>query len=177
MSREHKPCRCRGCRRTVGSSEKSDKCSRHRRLMFKANHAHAYSWGNLKRHAKARGIKFTLTVEDYKELTKSLDLTKLVSHTTVSISVDRTENSLGYHRWNVSLMSLRQNSRKQYVIFFNGGMTPKQTPDEIRQLDRQYRNQCENLADEVAVKFEKGTQNFWLEFRRRKIEMFEFVTA
>jgi len=170
-------CSVRNCRRKVGLSEKSDKCYKHRLRAWKEKHPHAYAWGKLKRRARARGIKFTLTIQDYKDLMAGLDLTKLVSHTSLSISVDRVENSLGYYRWNVQRMTLKENSRKQYVPYWSNGMRHHHTPEEIRHLDVEYRDRCENLADEIGRTYEKGSVKFWEVFRRKKVAMFESLTV
>jgi hypothetical protein len=168
-----KPCRIRNCRRTVGPAEHSDKCHKHRLRAWREKHPIAYAFGNLKRRARGRGVVCTLTLAEYAEFAEKNDLMKLRGKSSMSLSVDRIEASLGYHRWNLQAITLRENSRKSWVPYFNGGLKLKHLPSEIRRMDVEYRTQCEALAERLGKTYQKGTENFWKVFQRLKIELFE----
>lgn len=170
-------CAAKNCRGIVGRDEHSPWCPRCRLKKWRAKHPVAYAWGHLKRRARAKGIRFTLTKEDYAKLSDGIDLTKMLHRTTLSLTVDRTDSSIGYHVWNVKMMSLRSNDRKSWIPFWNGGEMPQRSVAEQRSFDVIYRNDCENLADEVGELHTKGSIEFWVEFHRRKIALFEKVTA
>jgi len=172
-----KPCCIRNCRRTVGPDEHSNKCHKHRLKAWREKHPIAYAWGHLKRRARERGIACTLTLAEYTEFAEKNDLMKLRGRTSLSLTVDRIENSLGYHKWNIAVITLRENTRKTWVPYFNGGHKPKHTPAEIRQLDVEYREKCEAMAETVGEIYTKGSNQFWILFRKMKIQYFEKVAA
>lgn len=170
-------CSARNCRGIVGCDEHSPLCHKHRLKKWKSLHPISYAWGHLKRRARARGIKFTLTKGDYAELSKGIDLTKMEHRTTLSLTIDRTDASLGYHKFNCVRASLSVNDRRQYIPYWSGGVKPEHTPEEIRHLNVAYRADCEKLSDKVGAVHPKGSEAFWQEFHRRKILLFEEATA
>lgn len=172
-----KPCCIRNCRRTVGPDEHSNKCSKHRRDWHRENHPFAYYLGKLKRRASERGIRFEISLAEYTAFAIKTDYASLKGKTSLSLSIDRIENSLWYAIWNIRAISLRDNSRKAYIPFHNGGAMPQNTSDEQRRFDVEYRKQCARIADCVGEIYSKGSSKFWDEFHKRKIALFESVDA
>lgn len=177
MKRKHSkfphPCSVRNCRRKVGRDEHSDKCPRHRLLAWKSKHPAAYAWGHLKRRARARGIAFTLTLAEYTAFAIKTDITKLSGRTSLSLSVDRIEGGCGYHFWNIQALQVRENSRKQFVAYFNGGVLPQKEAHEYRLWERERSDKLELLAEQMGQKHGFGTKLFWSEFNGRKEKLFE----
>lgn len=173
--RKQYPAKCshRGCWRKVRRSEHSDKCYKHRIAAFREKHPLKYSFGNLRKRAKQRGVPFHLTFEQYEAFAVRTDYAKLKGKSSLSLSVDRIENSLGYWPWNLSAISLRENSRKNYIPFFQQQGVTKAEMDAVRHLDVEYRNACESLAAEIAKHHRSGSAIFWELFRRKKRELFE----
>lgn len=134
-------CRSRNCRGLVQKKhEHSPYCSRCRRNRFKAKHPLKYSWGNLKRRAKQREKAFSLTFAQYEEFAIKTDYARLKGKSSLSLSIDRKENHIGYHWWNIQAITLRENSRKQYVPYFakqqeNTNYEP--TAEELANIERQ----------------------------------------
>jgi len=165
------------CRRKVRRSEHSDKCCKHRLAAFREKHPLKYSFGNLRRRAKERCVPFHLTFEQYEAFAIKTDYARLKGKTSLSLSVDRKENSLGYWPWNLQAISLRENSRKEYVPRLQQmGLTSRER-EKLRHFDKAERDLCEQLAAEIAKHHPPGSDIFWKEFNRRKFELFETATA
>lgn len=105
--------RCRG--RVPSRSRHSDKCDKCRREIYKNKHPLKEAFGSLRRHARARGKDFTLTFEQFKAFAEKTDYMKRKGKTSLSLSIDRIDNSKGYAPGNIQAITLRENTRKQYV--------------------------------------------------------------
>jgi|GEM_PF-3185857 hypothetical protein len=121
-----KTSRCRGITTESGHSPYCAKC-RYRRWRDKFP-LHC-SYNNLKKRAKERGKDFTLTREQYVEFATKTDYAKMKGKTSLSLSINRKDNSQGYHYWNIEAITLSENSRK---LFTN---MPDWMKDEIRALE------------------------------------------
>ena len=108
--------RCRGV--VNKKTEKSPYCYRCRWAHFKERNPLRYSFGNLRRRAKQRGKDFSLSFEQYKAFAIRTDYARMKGKTSLSLSIDRKENSKGYSLDNIQALTLRANSRKQFVKFF-----------------------------------------------------------
>lgn len=107
------------CRGLVNrKTEKNIICSACKRARWKANNPLRYAFGNLRRRAKQRGKEFTLTFDQYKHFAESTDYHKLKGKSSLSLSVDRIDDRAGYEWWNIQAITLRENTRKQFVPFF-----------------------------------------------------------
>lgn len=172
-------CRHKGCRGSATKSGRSPYCARHRYRKWRDDHPLGCAFNNLKKRAKERGIDFSLTFEEYKEFAEKTDYAKMKGKTTLSLQVDRIENGLGYWPWNIQAITMRENARKSFVAYFNGGVLPKTSAMRMEYLnfEREYRTQIEKIAAAVSKMFEAGSPEFWTEFRRRKDKQFTAVTA
>lgn len=108
--------RCRGL--VNKKKHKTNKCSRCKWKRFKENNPLKYSFGNLRRRAKQRKKEFALTFEQYRDFAIKTDYARLKGKTSLSLSIDRIDDSRGYIAENIQAISLRENSRKQFVPFF-----------------------------------------------------------
>jgi cytochrome c oxidase assembly protein Cox11 len=117
-----KKCCVKYCRHRVRSSEKSNKCAKHRSAAFKEKFPLKYYFNILKQTAKRRGLAFTLVYLDYECLCKKTGYDVNRGKTKDSLSIDRVNNKRGYHLDNVQIITLSANSskqhRKQFVPYF-----------------------------------------------------------
>ncbi len=159
-----KKCVTKRCRGFVTRAAHSDKCPRCRWEWFKEKHPLAYSFGNLRRRAKQRGIAFSLTFDEYQRFAIGTDYASMKGKTSLSLSIDRIEGSCGYHAWNIAAISLSENSRKQWVDYFNGGMTPREKSSaemrEFRQMEREHSAKMERIAARIGKQFQPGSVQF-----------------
>lgn len=80
--------------------------------------------------AKERGKEFSLTYAQYEAFAINTDYAKLKGKTSLSLSVDRVDDKLGYHWWNIKAITLRENTRKQYANI------PAWMKEEIKQAEQ-----------------------------------------
>ncbi len=137
----------------------------------------SYPFGNLRRRAKQRGLAFSLTLEEYARFARGTDYASMKGKTSLSLCCDRIENGLGYHAFNICAVTLQENSRKQFVAYFNGGVLPAHQRDEYLELERSYRGKMEKIAAKLGPKLGYGTKEFWKEFRRQKDELLQLEAA
>lgn len=108
--------RCRGV--VHRGREHSPYCSRCRRNKWKAKNPLRYYFKKLRDRAKERGKEFSLTFDQYREFAIRTDYARMKGKTSLSLSIDRIDNSKGYSKDNIQTMTLRENSRKQFVPYF-----------------------------------------------------------
>lgn len=70
------------------------------------------SYQNLKSHATARGIEFSLTLDEFTQWYREEDFIKGKGSTAKSYTVDRIRSEFGYHIWNIQKLTRRDNSSK-----------------------------------------------------------------
>jgi hypothetical protein len=158
------------CRRTVDKKkEHSPFCWKCRFRIRKEKNPLRYFWSSMRRTAKKRGKLFALPFEDYKRLAEKANYAELKGKSSMSLSIDRVENSLGYWPWNVQCITIRQNSRKEYVNYYQNQLGI--VPEEVRHLDNVFTDDCEKIAAEVGKAHTPGSVPFWNEFRRRKADL------
>lgn len=108
-------CTSQRCRKYVTEAAKSPYCSMHRSRRFKSKFPLKYSFNHLKQRAKDRGKVFLLTFAEYEAFCLKTDYHKLKGKTSLSLSIDRVDNSRGYEVGNIAAITLRENSRKNFV--------------------------------------------------------------
>lgn len=133
--RKKYPCKCaaKGCRGVATKSGRSPYCSRHRMSRWADAHPLSRAFHNLRTHARERGILFTLTIEQFKAFAEKTDYMKYKGKSSMSLQIDRKDNSRGYHADNIRACSLRENTRKNFVPYFQSykESTMEQTKREI----------------------------------------------
>ena len=153
-------CRTRNCRGHRTSGGKSPYCSRCRDRRFKAAHPIKWHYNSLKKHARLRGKPFSLTIEQFTEFAQKTDYVRLVGRSSLSLSIDRIENSLGYHIWNIRGVTLRENSRKQWVPYYNLGMSPAERKDYL-EAEQSVSVPLERYAERLVRYGSAGSPSFW----------------
>lgn len=134
-----KRCAWHGCRNLVNPKNHQNKCPRCQSRWLKKHHPLKYYFGKLRRRAKERGKDFSLTFEQYRTFCLNTDYHKLKGKSSISLSIDRKDDKQGYHAWNIQAISLRENTRKQYVPFFakqSANTNYEPSPEELEEIQR-----------------------------------------
>jgi hypothetical protein len=111
-------CRTKNCRGQITKSGRSHYCSKCRSRRWRDKFPLHYSFKNLRVRAIQRGKEFTLTREQYVEFAVKTDYGRLKGKTSLSLSLDRIDDTRGYTKDNIQAITLRENSRKQFVPYF-----------------------------------------------------------
>lgn len=142
-------CRSRNCRGLVHQKkEHSPFCSRCRRNRWKIKFPLHYSFSNFRKRARQRGKDFSLTREQYVAFAIKTDYARLRGKTSLSLSIDRKDDSRGYSADNIQAISLRENSRKQFVPYWAN-----------QQENTSYQPSAEELAEVEKQMSEPQNQN------------------
>lgn len=113
-----KRCVWHGCRNPVNPNHHANKCPRCQSRWFRKTHPLKYFFNKLKQRAKERRHEFTLTFGQYESFCLNTDYHKLKGKTSLSLSIDRKDGKRGYHADNIQAITLRENTRKEYVPYF-----------------------------------------------------------
>lgn len=110
-------CRTKFFRGLVLKSGHSPYCAKCRHRRWKAAHPVSYHFNKLKYRAIERGHHFALSRDKFAELWNE-GLRESHGKTKFSLCIDRKRNNEGYTDENVRLLTLSENSRRQYVPYF-----------------------------------------------------------
>lgn len=109
-------CRQKGCRRKLDPRRnRSPFCPRCASRRFKEKHPLKYAYNHLRKRARERGKEWALTYAEYERFAITTDYARLKGKTSLSLSIDRIDNSKGYMLSNIQAITLRENSRKMFV--------------------------------------------------------------
>lgn len=108
-------CLTKFCRGSVTEAAKSPFCSRCRSRRFKERHPLKYFFNLLRSRAKERGKKFELTFPEYEAFCLRTNYHLLKGKTALSLSIDRENNDGPYSAANIRAITLRENTRRNYV--------------------------------------------------------------
>lgn len=75
-----------------------------------------YLLKNLRGHAKARGITFTITYEQWVEFCLKTGYHETVGTDPNSATVDRIDSRFGYHEWNIRVLTHGENSERRDAL-------------------------------------------------------------
>lgn len=103
-------CIIRGCRNKSVSG--SNLCSKHKHQRRKANDPVGYFFDISKQNAKNRGLEFSITKEYFKSLVDQTDYLKRGGMSNSSLTLDRIDNSKGYVKGNVQVITFEENREK-----------------------------------------------------------------
>ena len=65
-------------------------------------------------NAKRRRKDFTLTFDEFECFCKRTGYDKMKGITADSLTIDRTDDTKGYHAWNIEAISLSSNVKKRF---------------------------------------------------------------
>jgi hypothetical protein len=108
-------CATKNCRGRITKTGRSHFCSKCRSRRWRDKFPLHYSFKNLRVRAIQRGKEFTLTRDEYISFAIKTDYAKMKGKTSLSLSIDRKNNDLGYTKDNIQAIALRENSRKQFT--------------------------------------------------------------
>jgi hypothetical protein len=112
-------CRTKRCRGYVASKDcHSCYCAKCKIRRWNEKYPLHRAFHNLRSHARERGKDFSLTLEQFKVFAEKTDYMKYKGKSSWSLSIDRKDNSKGYEFSNIQAITLRENSRKQYVRYW-----------------------------------------------------------
>lgn len=73
-----------------------------------------YAYNNLKAHAKARGILFTITLDDFRGFCRRVKYIGFSGRNPDSYTIDRIHNDVGYHIDNIRAVTNAENVKKYF---------------------------------------------------------------
>ncbi len=81
---------------------------------YKRRKKDLYKWSFSvhRNNAKRRGIPWQLTFEEFKKFAVEEDLVYMSGRTKQSLSIDRVISSEGYHKDNIQILTVSENSKK-----------------------------------------------------------------
>jgi hypothetical protein len=88
--------------------------------MLKERHPETYTLNAIRQRAKKRGIPCTITLEEWKDFCKRTGYLKLRGQEPHSFTIDRIDDTHGYHINNIRILSHAENSADQYRNFSPG---------------------------------------------------------
>ena len=106
----------RGCRVAFCRNKRArgrQFCHACSRLMYARRHPQRAYYQNLRRHAKERGLVFSLTWERFVEITSDFDWGQYKLSHGERMSIDRVDVARGYEDDNVQVMTVSENCMKQ----------------------------------------------------------------
>ena len=109
-------CRVRGCRAHVSPGTCNGRfCRRCRDRRFKLRQPLSYAFQKLRSNARRRGHEFTLTCAEFARFCGATGYLESAGKLPGSTSIDRIDSARGYSLDNLQVLTLRENSRKQFV--------------------------------------------------------------
>jgi hypothetical protein len=119
-------------------------CAACRMSRWKESHPIECAFHSLRGHAKERGKDFSLTLEQFRTLCLNTDYIERKGKESMSLQIDRIKSDEGYVAGNVQVISLRENTlkefRKQFVDFYKNQMenvSYQPTKEEIAAIQSQ----------------------------------------
>lgn len=128
-----KKCRTPGCRKYIPIKRADNTCSKCRHALRRENNPRGYFLNNLANRARQRGHDFTLTRKQFDEFCDKHNFMELKGKAAHNLSIDRIKGEHGYHHWNIQPLTLSENTRKEYVPYFQkkGFVPPPEDPKEF----------------------------------------------
>lgn len=135
--KKQKRCVVAFCQNRAGNNGKFRFCYKHHRQHQKFNNPLRYWFDVLRQNARSRKKEFNLTIKEFEIFCNQTGYLELKSKNAGGASIDRIDNEKGYSLDNIQMLTLSQNSRKQWIdLKLQFGYYP--TPEELEEL---YNNQ------------------------------------
>lgn len=103
---------CPAYRCKHAKAKKKGFCTRHAHVNQKQNNLVGYTYTLLKGNAKRRKKVFTLTLAEFREFCEETGYLLTKGRTKRKMSIDRIDNTLGYEKGNLRLLSVSANASK-----------------------------------------------------------------
>lgn len=163
-------CRQPGCQnRFNAQTGHSPWCPKCRARRFRDKWPLKAAYAQLRTHAKSRSKPFTLTYDQFEAFAVKTDYARLRGKSSLSLSIDRIENSLGYHWWNIQAITIRENCRKEFVPYFQQQGLTRSEKSKADALERAYSARLEALADQLSRSgLKPGSPAFFKQFTQLK---------
>jgi hypothetical protein len=115
-------CITEGC--TNKAREKRKICTTCKTRKYRAKNPLKYWYDTLKSNARRRGKEFTLTLEQFQEFCIKTGYDESKGRTADSLSVDRVDDTQGYHYYNIQAITVSDNSKKKQT---DASLRPEET--------------------------------------------------
>lgn len=93
-------------------------CCRCNARRWKASNPFAYFFNALRNNARRRGKEFTLTLDEYRDFAIREGLFSPAGTKYPNRSIDRIDQSRGYHLDNIQVLTISENVRKKYTDYW-----------------------------------------------------------
>ena len=87
-------------------------CHKCRSRQYKQRHPEAYFFNALRNNARRRGKEFTISLEYFRGFSDATKYLEYKGRNGFNLSIDRIDNSKGYVRGNIQVMTVSENSVK-----------------------------------------------------------------
>lgn len=91
-------------------------CWKCRARMLKDRHPETYVLNAIRQRAKARGLPFTITLEEFRKFCLETRYLELRGRTADALTIDRIDHDKGYHIWNIQVKTFLENCTNGHVV-------------------------------------------------------------
>jgi hypothetical protein len=109
-----KPGRCHVAHCTNKTTGTTKLCSTCRSRKCRKADPVRYAYNNLRNHAEARGILFTITLDQFREFCRKVNYIGFKGRSAESYTIDRRHEDIGYHIDNIQVLSNSNNVKKYF---------------------------------------------------------------
>lgn len=110
---------------------------------YKAKHPFQYHYNAFRGNARRRGKDFTITLEEYKQFALAQGLFSPTGVKYPNRSIDRIDQSRGYHLDNIQVLTLSENSRKRFVDYYQAKFETLDAEEQAKWKEYEQRLQSE----------------------------------
>ena len=108
-------------------------CFKHKREKQKLENPSRYWFDVLRQNARRRQKEFSLTIEEFRKFCAETNYLELKGRSAGMYTIDRKDNKKGYEYGNLQILTVSQNSRKQWIdLKIQYGGYP--TEEELKEL-------------------------------------------
>jgi len=136
-------------------------------MRFRARNPIQAHFHDLRNRAQQRGHEFTITLAEYTKFWNESGYGEKHGKTKESFSIDRIKPELGYIPGNIRAKTLSENSRLQFVPFFQ---TRKDELAAVANLEG-YNARCQAIADALKKIYPEDSDEFIAEYTRATNEI------
>jgi len=112
-------CKNKRCRGFVATKAcKTPFCARCKWKAYVEKNPLKATFKNLRTHARERGKDFSLTFDQFRRFAEKTDYMRRKGKTSLSLQIDRIRDEGPYAIWNIQAITLRENTRKQFVPYW-----------------------------------------------------------